>query len=96
MAKRKKTYILNYRVIVEPDTYTGSNKPCYTAHCPTLGVADSGETIEEALRNVRGAIECELEFLMEEGKEIPVDKTDEEIITHTQVEVYEKPNFVFA
>ena len=41
------TTILNYRVIVEPDTQTGTDKPGFTALCPTLGVADDGDTVEE-------------------------------------------------
>ena len=52
------TTVLNYRVIVEPDTQTGTGKPGFTALCPTLGVADDGDTVEEALANVKGAIEA--------------------------------------
>ena len=43
--------VLNYRIIIEPDKQTGTGKPGFTAYCPTLGVADDGDTIEEALQN---------------------------------------------
>ncbi len=50
------TTILNHRVIVKPDQYTGTNKPCFTAYCPALGVADGGDTAKEAMKNITGAI----------------------------------------
>ncbi len=54
------TRILNYRVMVKPDQYTGTDKPCYTAYCPALGVADGGDTVKEAMRNITGAIRAAL------------------------------------
>lgn len=68
------TKILNYRVVIEPDERTGSDEPCYCAYCPTLGVADDGDTIDEALANIRGAIEAYVESLIMDGLEVPVDK----------------------
>lgn len=58
------TKVLNYRVIVEPDTYTGSKKRCYLAYVPTLDVADNGESIEEALEHIEEAIRCRIEALV--------------------------------
>ena len=81
------TTILNYRIVIEPDQYTGSNKPCYTAYCPTLGVADGGDTIEEALKNVQGAIEAYVESLVEDRLPVPADNTDGDIVTSTKVQV---------
>ncbi len=52
------TTILNYHVVVEPDTYTGTDEPCFTAYCYELGIADGGDTIEEALERIKDAIEC--------------------------------------
>lgn len=81
------TKILNYRIVIEPDQYTGTNKPCYTAYCPTLGVADGGDTIEEALKNVQGAIEAFVESLVEDKLPVPVDNLDGDIVTSTKVQV---------
>ena len=40
------TKVLNYRIIITPDKQTGTSKPGYTALCPSLGVADDGDTID--------------------------------------------------
>ena len=75
------TKILNYRIVVEPDTQTGTGKSGYSAYCPTLGVADDGDTIEEALNNVKGAIEAYVESLIDDKLPVPVDKTDRDFVT---------------
>jgi len=44
----------------------------YWAEVPALpGCYSQGETVEEALKNVRKAIETHLQALREEGQEIP-------------------------
>lgn len=80
-----KTKALNYRIIVSPDTQTGTGKAGFTALCPTLGVADDGDTIEEALENVKGAIQIYIDSLVESKEPVPVDQTQEDIVTTTQV-----------
>lgn len=87
LMKTQKKYILDYRVIVKPDKRTGSDKPCYVAYCPTLGVADDGDSVEEALDNIRSLIAFHLGCLQEEGKEVPVDNPHEELVTNTQIQV---------
>jgi predicted RNase H-like HicB family nuclease len=49
------TNVLNYRVIIEKDSYS-DGRPSYMASCPTLGVVDYGDTVEQALANIREAI----------------------------------------
>ena len=85
--KSPKKYDLDYRVVVKPDKRMGSGKHCYVASCPTLGIADDGDTVEEALENIRNTITFHIECLQEEGKEIPVDSPHEELVTNTQVQV---------
>jgi len=85
--KTQKKYELEYRLILKPDKRTGSNKPCYVALCPTLGLADDGDTVEEALKNIRRLIAFHLKCLQEEGKEISVDRPHEEIVVNTRVQV---------
>ena len=79
------TKVLNYRIIVTPDKQTGTGKPGYTALCPTLGVADDGDTIEEALNNVRGAIQAYVSSLVEDKQPVPVDQPQQDIVTTTQI-----------
>ncbi len=88
------TTVLNYRIVVEPDQYTGTNKPCYTAYCPTLGVADGGDTIEEAIENVQGAIESYVKSLVDDGLPVPVDNVDQSLIASAKIEV--QGNIQFA
>lgn len=63
--------VLNYRVIIEPEKM--GKKNAYNAYCPTLGVADYGDSIDQVLTSIKDGIELALEYLKEEGKEIPVD-----------------------
>ena len=54
---------MNYKVIIEPDTESGG----YVAYCPTLrGCVSEGETIEEALINIKKAMKGYLLVLEEE------------------------------
>lgn len=89
-----RTKVLNYRVIVSPDIQTGTNKAGFTALCPTLGVADDGDTVEEALKNVKGAIQIYINSLAEDKEPVPVDQTQQDIITTTQITV--PPSLRFA
>jgi predicted RNase H-like HicB family nuclease len=79
------TQVLNYRIIVTPDTQTGTSKPGYTALCPTLGVADDGDTIDEAIQNVKSAIQVFVDSLVEDGELVPVDTPERDIVTTAQI-----------
>ncbi len=66
-----------YTVIVEPGEQAG-----YHVYVPALkGCHSYGETYEEALANIREAIELYLDVLREEGLPIPPD------VRASQVEV---------
>jgi len=62
MAKKVRTKVLNYRVIIEKEYYDDGT-PVYTASCPTLGVFDYGESIEKVLESIKDGIESTIEFL---------------------------------
>lgn len=58
---------MRYKVILEPQEEGG-----YTVYTPTLpGCISQGETAEEALSNIREAIEVYLESLKERGLSTP-------------------------
>ena len=78
-------FVLNYRVIVEPDTRVGTNEKCFTAYCPTLDVVSDGDTFEDVLKNIQEAIQLRVEVLVGDGEEVPVDRVDEEAIIHTKI-----------
>jgi antitoxin HicB len=57
----------DFKVLLEPDQDGG-----YVVVCPSLpGCYSQGETIQEALANIREAIELCLEDLQELGEPIP-------------------------
>lgn len=88
-----KTTLLNYSIIIEPDTETGTNKPGYTAYCPVLGVADDGDTIEEAQLNIKKTIEFHLACLAKEGEEIPAPSSPQGFLTTVQIPFSGRPTF---
>jgi len=93
----KKTKIVkNYRVIIEPEVDSGTRKKVYTVFCPTLGVADWGATVEEALVNIKEGIECYIESLIKHNEPIPEEDLEKQIITTTQVEFYAPKGLSFA
>lgn len=77
--------ILSYRVIIEPEDM--GKKTVYNAYCPTLGVADYGNSIDEVLKSIKDGIELALDCMAEEGKEIPVDNPETQTVTTTQVKM---------
>jgi antitoxin HicB len=57
----------DYKVILEPDETGG-----YVVSCPSLpGCYSQGETVEEALANIKEAIELCLQDLRARNEEIP-------------------------
>lgn len=83
--------ILNYRVIIEPDKRTGTNEPCFVAYCPTLGIADDGDTVEEALAAIKEGITCWLEGLTSDGEPIPApDNITQGFVTTASVKAPRK------
>jgi predicted RNase H-like HicB family nuclease len=59
---------MRYPVILTPDLEDGG----YTAECPSIpGCVSEGDTVEEAMRNIRDAIEGCLAVLREKGEPIP-------------------------
>lgn len=63
----KKTTVYKFPVIIEKDM-----DGLYVADCPDLqGCHSQGNTIEEAITNIRDAIKLNLKILKEEKQEIP-------------------------
>lgn len=75
--------VLNYRIIIESEKQ--GKKTVYNAYCPTLNVADYGNSIDEVLESIKDGIELALESLAEEGKTIPVDTPKKEFVATAQV-----------
>ena len=81
---------LNYRIIIEPEKQ--GKKSVYNAYCPTLGLADYGDSIDEAIKNIKSLIKFHVESLLEEGAQVPPENTTQEIITSTTVSIHGSGN----
>ena len=77
--------ILNYRILIEPDQRTGTSAECFSVYCPTLGLADSGDSIEDAIQNMKRLIQFHLESLAKEKEEIPEEQIDKSVVATVQV-----------
>lgn len=75
--------VLNFRVIVEPEKK--GKKTVYNAYCPSLGVSDYGNSIEEALKSIKDGIELALECKTEENETIVSDNIAQQFITSIQI-----------
>lgn len=68
--------VRRYRVLIEPEEGGG-----YHAWCPALpGCHVQGETKEEALRNLREAIELYVESLKAHGENVPEDVEEDTVV----------------
>ena len=76
-------HILNYRVIIEPEKI--DKKTVYNAYCPTLEVADYGDSVEEVLESIKDGIRLAIDCLLEEKKEVPKDNVNEQLITTVNI-----------
>lgn len=89
------TKILNYRVIIEPETYSDGKK-VYNAYCPTLEVTDYGDSVEEVLESIKDGILLAIESLVKEGQEVPIDNVDEQIVASAKIVLPDKLKNAFA
>lgn len=63
---------MRYTIILTPDEDDGG----YTAECPAIpGCISEGDTVEEALANIREALEGCLESMAAHGEELPADES---------------------
>ncbi|PKL72433.1 hypothetical protein CVV26_01540 [Candidatus Kuenenbacteria bacterium HGW-Kuenenbacteria-1] len=53
--------------------------------CPVLGLADNGDTTEEAISNMEKLIKFHLECLAEEGELIPIERPEKGLMRTIQV-----------
>ena len=77
--------VLNYRIIIEQEKQ--GRKTVYNAYCPTLGVVDYGNSIDEVLKSIKDGIELAIECLRDGEKEVPTDNIEGQVVTTTQVKI---------
>lgn len=76
--------VLDYRVIIEPEKYE-NGETVYVAYCPTLGISDYGDSVEEVLKSIKDGIELKVEMLMKKRQEVPIDRLEKQIITSARI-----------
>jgi len=86
MRQRSKRYY-EYRILITPDVRTGSGQRGFSAYVPALGIADDGDSVEEAYENIRALIIFHLESLRREKEPLPVEQPSAEFITTARVAV---------
>ncbi len=59
--------VLNYRIIIEPEKM--GRKTAYNAYCDTLGLADYGYSVEEAIKNIKSLMKFHIKCLLENSIE---------------------------
>lgn len=87
--------VLNYRVIIEPERYPDGSK-VYNAYCPTLAVADYGDSVEEVLESIKDGIILAVESLVKKGEEVPTDNLEDQIVASARVSLPPKLKPVFT
>lgn len=85
---------MNYRIIIEPEVQ--GKKTVYSAYCPTLGVADYGNSIDEVLKSIKDGLDLAMEALVEEGKEIPIERLEKQMVASAQVRVPQGAKLTYA
>lgn len=78
--------VLNYRIIIEPETYPNGDK-VYNAYCPTLGIADYGDSVDEVLKSIKDGIRLAVESLTSKGEQVPQDNLIDQIVTSAKIEL---------
>jgi len=54
--------VLDYRIIIEPEKYEDGSV-VYVAYCPTLGISDYGDSVEEVIKSIKDGIKLAVESL---------------------------------
>lgn len=68
-----KQKVANYTVILNKEKRTGTNRECFSAFVPTLGIATDADTLEKVQEEVKKLIQFHLGCLVNEGEKIPVE-----------------------
>ena len=86
MRRQNKKYF-EYRIVITPDVRIGSGERGFTALAPALGIATGGDSVEDALQNIRELIGFHMECLLKEKQPLPGEQSAADFITTTRVAV---------
>jgi len=87
--------VLNYRIIIEKERSDKKGKYVFNAHCPTLGVADYGNTIDQAIERITSLIQFHIESLIEEKYPVPIEEDVTTVITSVSIKTPSYAKFTY-
>lgn len=85
-----KQNIANYTVVIDKEKRTGTNKVCFTALVPALGIATEADTLLQVKKDIKELVQFHIESLSSEGSEIPVE-SGESFVTKVAAFLPSKP-----
>lgn len=89
--------IYNYRLVIEKETIVGKKtRVAYNAYCPALGLADWGNTIDQAIANITKLISFHTESLVALRHRVPDEHDATTVITSVSVPVSVSKKFMYA
>lgn len=62
-----KQNIANYTVVIDKEKRTGTNKDCYTALVPRLGIATEADTLAQIKKDIKELVQFHVESLSKEN-----------------------------
>ena len=62
-----KQNIANYTVVIDKEKRTGTNKDCYTALVPALGIATEADTQAQVKKDIKELVQFHIECLSKEN-----------------------------
>lgn len=87
--------VLNYRIIIEKERSGRKGRYVFNAYCPTLGIADYGNTIDQAIDRITSLMHFHIESLIEEKYPVPVEKDATTVITSIAIETSPHAKFTY-
>lgn len=93
--KYMKQHIANYTVVIEKEKRLGTDKLCFSAVVPILGIATDADSLEQVQKDVQKLVQFHIESLSEEGEEIPVE-SNQSFITKIEAFLPKKPRFAVS
>ena len=95
IVKNMKQQIANYTIVIEKEKIIGTQKFCYTAFVPLLGIATEADTVEKAQTAIQQLIQFHIESLALEGLDIPV-QTKDAFVTKSEVILHAGANIAYS
>ncbi len=76
-----KATVLKYNVLIHKEGKS------YIADVPTLGISDFGSTVDQAKKNIKAAIETQVEGLIKTKSAVPAPDTGDFYVSQTEIKV---------